>query len=211
VKDAGRHECGPGRYGGGGHALSSEGCDASEDGTGRGTPLCVQLFNPHRTLQKDGTVTEGFKPDDISDAMHGPTGNKEPLLAFTQNQRNEVRDLKDVAGTCEAEPGSHQRTLLCFQTRIARNGRGQPKETADALTSSEGGTHADSKPHVFGGSMVRRLTPTECERLQSFPDDWTGIGGMKDTCRYRMIGNAVTVNVAEWLGRRIAAATGLPS
>jgi DNA (cytosine-5)-methyltransferase 1 len=40
---------------------------------------------------------------------------------------------------------------------------------------------------------IRRLTPTECERLQGFPDDWTA--GLSDTQRYRCLGNAVTVNV----------------
>ena len=54
---------------------------------------------------------------------------------------------------------------------------------------------------------VRRLTPRECERLQGFPDDWTRWDAegneISDSSRYRMLGNAVTVNVAEWLGRRI--------
>ena len=48
---------------------------------------------------------------------------------------------------------------------------------------------------------VRRLTPLECERLQSFPDGWTE--PQSDSARYRQLGNAVTVNVAEWIGRRI--------
>jgi DNA (cytosine-5)-methyltransferase 1 len=48
---------------------------------------------------------------------------------------------------------------------------------------------------------VRRLTPTECERLQGFPDGWTD--GQADTQRYKQLGNAVAVPVAEWIGRRI--------
>lgn len=48
---------------------------------------------------------------------------------------------------------------------------------------------------------VRRLTPVECERLQGFPDNWTA--GFADTVRYRMLGNAVAVPCAEWIGRRI--------
>jgi DNA (cytosine-5)-methyltransferase 1 len=48
---------------------------------------------------------------------------------------------------------------------------------------------------------VRRLTPTECERLQGFPDGWTG--GFADSTRYKMLGNAVTVSVIRWLGKRI--------
>jgi DNA (cytosine-5)-methyltransferase 1 len=46
---------------------------------------------------------------------------------------------------------------------------------------------------------IRRLTPTECERLQGFPDGWTS--GVSDTQRYKTLGNAVTVPVIEFLGK----------
>ena len=52
---------------------------------------------------------------------------------------------------------------------------------------------------------VRRLTPLECERLQGFPDNWTE--GQSDSARYRQLGNAVTVPVAEWIGHRLIEAT----
>jgi len=48
---------------------------------------------------------------------------------------------------------------------------------------------------------VRRLTPTECERLQGFPDGWTG--DQVDTHRYKQLGNAVSVPVAHWIGNKI--------
>ncbi len=47
---------------------------------------------------------------------------------------------------------------------------------------------------------IRRLTPTECERLQGFPGGWTEYGvhtGISDTQRYKCLGNAVTVNVIQ--------------
>ena len=47
---------------------------------------------------------------------------------------------------------------------------------------------------------IRRLTPTECERLQGFPDGWT-IGS--DTQRYKQCGNAVTVNVIRDIMERL--------
>lgn len=57
-------------------------------------------------------------------------------------------------------------------------------------------------PAVAGeGVGVRRLTPVECERLQGFPDGWTD--GQSDSARYRQLGNAVTVPVAEWIGHRL--------
>ncbi len=49
--------------------------------------------------------------------------------------------------------------------------------------------------------IARRLTPVECERLQGFPDDWTA--GLADTNRYKQMGNAVTVNVAAYVGQLI--------
>jgi len=54
-------------------------------------------------------------------------------------------------------------------------------------------------PHASG---VRRLTPTECERLQGFPDGWAA--GLADSARYRMLGNAVAVPVVEWILKRLS-------
>jgi len=63
----------------------------------------------------------------------------------------------------------------------------------------------NSTPTVGGnGYGVRRLTPVECERLQSFPDGWTEPAG-SDAARYKAMGNAVTVNVVEWVLRRAMA------
>jgi site-specific DNA-cytosine methylase len=56
------------------------------------------------------------------------------------------------------------------------------------------------------GFIVRRLTPLECERLQGFPDGWTD--GQSDAKRYHQLGNAVCVNVMEWIGQRIVAVCG---
>lgn len=58
---------------------------------------------------------------------------------------------------------------------------------------------------------VRRLTPLESERIQGFPDNWTlpldsdEDQDKIDSQRYHAAGNAVTVNVVEWIGRRIVA------
>ena len=55
---------------------------------------------------------------------------------------------------------------------------------------------------VATDSRIRRLTPTECERLQGFPDGWTE--GLSDTQRYKVLGNAVTVNVITAIIDRLA-------
>lgn len=65
---------------------------------------------------------------------------------------------------------------------------------------------SDGRDGIIFPTSVRRLTPRECERLQAFPDDWTRYstdGEQSDSARYRQLGNAVTVTVAEWIGRRI--------
>lgn len=117
----------------------------------------------------------------------------------------QIHDGKSQAQTSEV--GSIVGSPFAFQTRIGRNGRVQPKETVDALTSCEGGMHADSKPHIAGAFGVRRLTPRECERLQGFPDDYTAIelnGRMAaDSPRYKALGNSMAVPVMRWLGERI--------
>lgn len=54
-------------------------------------------------------------------------------------------------------------------------------------------------------SAVRRLTPTECERLMSWPDGWTAVDGpdTPDSRRYAACGDGVVSNAAEWIARGI--------
>jgi DNA (cytosine-5)-methyltransferase 1 len=61
---------------------------------------------------------------------------------------------------------------------------------------------------VMQSMAVRRLTPTECERLQGFPDNYTNIPWRKaaespDGPRYKALGNSWAVPVVAWLGQRI--------
>jgi DNA (cytosine-5)-methyltransferase 1 len=82
-------------------------------------------------------------------------------------------------------------------------------EIANALDRDEylrSGTRPrdeNGKPLLLpiGYRRIRRLTPIECERLQGFPDGWTE--GVSDTQRYKLLGNAVTVNVVEFLGLKL--------
>lgn len=58
------------------------------------------------------------------------------------------------------------------------------------------------------GLTVRRLTPVECERLQSFPDHhtdipWNNRGHAPDGPRYKALGNSMNVNVMRWIGEGI--------
>lgn len=53
-------------------------------------------------------------------------------------------------------------------------------------------------------ARIRKLTPTECLRLQGFPDDWfNGVDGYSDTAAYKAIGNSMAVPCMRWIGERI--------
>jgi DNA (cytosine-5)-methyltransferase 1 len=73
-----------------------------------------------------------------------------------------------------------------------QNGTGIGDENAPAYTLDR-----QQVPGVVNESVVRRLTPTECERLQGFPDNWTD--GQADSNRYKQMGNAVAVPVVSWI------------
>ena len=103
-------------------------------------------------------------------------------------------------------------TPIC--TTLKASGSMRPEDTyiipkeANTLTGGgkSGGLHSDMT--VIGG--VRRLTEIECERLQGFPDNYTQYGNyngrirrISKTQRYKLIGNAVTVDIVELIAKRL--------
>lgn len=97
----------------------------------------------------------------------------------------------------------HSGGLPCVAYRTTGNsGVMQQGDKTACLT-----TNADPSAQIIQNAYgVRRLTPRECERLQGFPEDWTA--GFADGVRYTMLGNAVAVPAAHWIGRRLVAALG---
>lgn len=76
-------------------------------------------------------------------------------------------------------------------------------EVSTACNAHDRGGRMDFETETFcrAGFGVRRLMPSECERLQGFPENWTE--GQSDSVRYQQIGNAVAVPVARWIGKRL--------
>jgi len=193
------------------HTLRADGFDASEDGTGRGTPLV-------------------------------------PVVAFAQNQRDEVREV-DVAGALAAQPGMKQTTYLAFGCKDSDPSRSVSSDVSPTLRAmGHLGSHANAggqiavayttklhntasnnagklfeerttcldanspAPALLTPTQVRRLTPLECERLQGAPDGWTLVMNAKgkpmaDGPRYKILGNSFAVPVIRWIGTRIEAAS----
>lgn len=79
-------------------------------------------------------------------------------------------------------------------------------DKAATLTTATGQGGANTGPSVIEKIIrwiVRRLTPTECERLQGYPDGWTDLGSWidskgkthkdADTPRYKALGNSIAL------------------
>ena len=153
------------------HTLTANGCDASEDGTGRGTPIVAVQGNLIGRMQGGphgvGARCDGFMYTLTRTDIHG-------IAVDVYNQTIDG----DTAATLTSATGGTNTSgpkLLTFKT----------------------GNSARARSSAM---IVRRLTPVECERLQGFPDGWTDV--QSDSTRYRQLGNAVTVNVAEWIAHR---------
>ncbi|WP_234729401.1 DNA cytosine methyltransferase [Acidocella facilis] len=215
------------------HALRADGFDASEDGTGRGTPIVPVAFSckDHGADASEIAPTlraMGFKES------HANAGGQ-VAVAFAQNTRDEVREMP-IAGALAAQPGMKQQSYIMLPeaTAVALRGR-EGGATAElggdisyAIRASTGGS---DKAHILTHA-VRRLTPKECERLQGFPDGHTRIpvrhyaikritklhpadmwepapdGGWHlmaaDGPRYMVLGNSMAVPVMRRIGERIA-------
>jgi DNA (cytosine-5)-methyltransferase 1 len=81
----------------------------------------------------------------------------------------------------------------------------------DAIPTLKGGSTIGipSPPAIWQPGTSRILTPDlrDAERLQGFPADWTAAAdtgpARRNTARWKLVGNAVSVPVAEWLGERV--------
>ena len=114
-----------------------------------------------------------------------------------QGKRGGAAGLPPIAIIHNMQPTSPNRTSA------DRGGSGHLTKTdGTTYTIDTGNTNA-----VQLDNQIRRLTPRECERLMSWPDDWTRWGTdekgnkieISDTQRYKMAGNGVVSNVVKWL------------
>ena len=164
------------------------------------TDLVIEptLYEPHHG---DGRATEGIA--NTLAARMGTGGNNTPVL---------------VEPTVQTWPIDDGREIEKHQNGLGIGNDGDPAYTLDRSQHSSVATvisptltaynmdsrspQSEESQRIVGSvfnttGTVRRLTPTECERLQGFPDCWTE--GQADTHRYKQMGNAVAVPVVEWV------------
>lgn len=110
-----------------------------------------------------------------------------------------------------------EKSISPFSISVGNPEQGYVKKLAHCLYAESArhtGTDWSRNYVSYPEGRVRRLTPLEAERLQGFPDDWTmpttpmANVNTLDSARYHACGNAVSVPVAEWLGRRIVSELG---
>jgi DNA (cytosine-5)-methyltransferase 1 len=137
-------------------------------------------------------------------------GDHHAVAAFIRG-RSDKFSPGDVAST-QAARQSKEATNLISQPVAAVDCRNfyETNELSGTLQAKEtGGYSLNCQNPVRSGYIVRRLTPTECERLQGFPDGWTRYGHdgaeISDTRRYQMLGNSVAVPCVAFVLNGIAA------
>lgn len=135
-------------------------------------------------------------------------------LAFSVYPTRGAQDLAatqvDVAPalTARAEATKTDRGTRIVQA-FAENQRAEVRfmDISPQLNTG-GGKPGQGYSAAMDQGLVRRLTPTECERLQGFPDGWTAVDAdgklVSDSVRYRMLGNAVATACSSWIARRLA-------
>lgn len=184
------------------HALTGEGFDASEDGSGRGTPLVPVAFDPTQITSAGNRSNP--KPGDPCHTL--AQGQREPIIAFDckASGRNGF-GVGDVASTQRAmahsgshsNGGGHQAVVSAMQVR-----RLTPRETErlqgfkDDYTLIPCGRPSKAKLDMdFIKYQLRgnpkHLTREDIDRLA------------KDGPRYKSHGNSWAINCVSWIGQRI--------
>jgi DNA (cytosine-5)-methyltransferase 1 len=231
--------------------------DASITGTvsskwakGTGGPSGDECYNlvpvMYQHNQTDARLKEEPRTSQTVLARWVTGGGNTPLVQHTFRKSRRAQSAEDF------ETWVHDgvtNTLNCFDLGDIRSVDIVVEHPAHAFNHQSGGDmrgidlreypqlQAHQQTSVLHGMAVRRLTPTECERLQGFPDGYTDIihykccgitfgleigkygcsncNGQKvatlvntpDGPRYKALGNSMAVPVMRWIGSRIALAT----
>lgn len=188
------------------HSLRGEGFDASEDGTGRGTPLVPVAY---RTAGDGAVFEEGDRTAPLTTGTD-PCAN---ILAFDTTQVTSAANRSNPKAGDPCHPlaaGAHA-PAIAFDGRMrgAEPAVGREERPPQTMVERTGAIDATKPWNVATAMQVRRLTPGECESLQGFPQGYTNVTHRgkpaADGPRYKALGNSWAVPNVRWIGERIQA------
>ena len=196
------------------HTLRGEGYDASEDGTGRGTPLIpvgVTIHGTHESVQKVASydeVAQCLRSRTPGNVDNSSTTVVQSPISFGWQNSHQQGDSASEHVTPTLDKSKTPAVALAIRGREGVPQIEVGEDVANAILTPNGGRGGIGVGAMMQGMAVRRLTPRECERLQGFPDDYTlipvGNRMAADGPRYKAMGNSMCVGVMRWLGERIA-------
>ena len=176
-------------------------------GGGKGPMLGEKSFTLATNNDQTLFIFYGNRVDDVRlqgsvintlQARMGTGGNNMPMVAYSiQDGREMEKNQNGIGIGVEGDPSYTLDKTGSQSVAIAYD------EFNDTTNNTHHTLRAGTKQStgVIMKSIVRRLTPLECERLQGFPDDWTVT--QSDSQRYKQMGNAVAVPVVEWVIQNI--------
>lgn len=150
----------------------------------------------------------GGPPSDVVKPLDAQTGDAAPLVMIADgiDARRAADTRAEANALALVQSGGAVQIAHTLRASWDASEDGTPLvagTVSSKWAKGTGGPAGDEAYNLTLQAGVRRLTPTECERLQGFPDGWTA--GQADAHRYRQMGNAVCVPVVEWIGRRAVA------
>lgn len=162
------------------------------------TPIPVNIY----PKQGQGAELQASETDTAMALTDIQSERGTRVVGFKSGQGSDAGSLgasEHVAPTLNSNDGGNKPAVA-----FAENRRGELRESpvTDSVKVG-GGKPGQGYQAVREGLAVRRLTPTECERLQGFPDGYTDIPGASDSGRYKALGNSMAVPVMRWIGERI--------
>lgn len=146
-------------------------------------------------------------------------GDNRMTICMAHGQGNaEIRSDGSPSLTC-----NHEAPIVIRTAQTSANGHGIAENVAHTLDGAQGQTvlrqtlseiqkmgqsFKGERQSTHARSIVRRLTPVECEFLMGFPRDytnipWRGKPHSPDGPRYKALGNSMAVPVISWIGKRI--------
>lgn len=161
----------------------------------------------------DARIRESGEVSPTVTARYGTGGGNTPLVQEPNEVYCIVGNIIDRQPENGGNGAGFQENLSYTLTAMDRHAvfarqrvdefRDDEIASTQSARQSKDATDLVLDPERQHAQLIRRLTPLECERLQGFPDEWTGIPAASDSARYRALGNSVAVPCVEFIMKSI--------